>query len=140
MGATAAYVVDLLGEILGETPEREKRFDWAVGDVSPKTGRAVLLPFDAVWEQRRLIVEVDEDQHWQPVEFWDKPDRLTVSGMHRGEQRRLYDERKRSAARRHGYVVIEISWERRPIPAKRDRLADIDRLRRLLEEEHVDLG
>jgi hypothetical protein len=132
VGAIANYVIGLVSELLGESPEREKRFPWATGDVSPKTGRAALLPFDAVWESQRLIVEVDENQHRQPVPFWDKPDKLTVSGVSRGVQRRLYDERKRAAAREHGYAVVEIPWERRPIPEKRDRESDLVLVRSLL--------
>jgi hypothetical protein len=38
MGRVADYVIRLLAEILGEEPGREKRYAWALGDVSPKTG------------------------------------------------------------------------------------------------------
>jgi hypothetical protein len=137
VGQVANYVIDLLAEILAEEPEREARYGWALGDVSKKTGRQAQLPFDAVWESRRLIVEVDEDQHRHPVQFWDKPDRLTVSGVHRGEQRRIYDLRKRAAAREQGYRVVEIAWERRPPPARRNRDEDRRRLRELLSEAGV---
>jgi hypothetical protein len=129
VGAIADHVIKLLTELLGEEPEREKSFPWVLGDTSPKTGRARQLPFDAVWESRRLIVEVDEDQHRRPVAFWDKPNVITVSGVSRGEQRGIYDERKRAAARAQGYTVLEIPWERRPVPAKRDRGADLEVLR-----------
>jgi hypothetical protein len=133
IGAIASYVIDLLTELLGEPPEREKRYAWALGDVSTKTGRAVQLPFDAVWESRRVIIEIDEDQHRNPVPIFDKPERMTVSGVARSEQRALYAERKRSAARAEGYLVLEIPWERRPRPQRRDRVADLALLRRLLE-------
>jgi hypothetical protein len=112
----------------------EKRFPWALGDVSPRTGRAAQLPFDAVWESRELIVEIDEDQHRNPVSFFDKPTVLTVSGIHRGEQRRLYDSRKRNAARAAGYTVVEIPWPRTPPPGSRDRHADRQNLRDILRE------
>ena len=126
-------MIELLSELLGEVPEREKRYVWALGDVSVKTCRAVQLPFDAVWESRRLIVEIDEDQHRKPVLIFDKPERMTVSGVARGEQRALYAERKRAAARAQRYVVLEIPWERRPRPPRRDRVADLALLRQLLE-------
>lgn len=138
MGKVASYILDLLAEILGEVPETEKRYPWALGDRSEKTGREVQLPFDAVWESRKLIVEVDEDQHRKAVAFWDKPHRLTVSGVDRGEQRRIYDHRKRAAARSQGYVVVEIEWEHRPPPEKRDREADRSRLEDLLRDCGVD--
>src|SRR5207248_10432435 len=128
------YVIDLLEEILGEQAQRERRFEWAPGDPSQKTGRRAALPFDAYWESRRLIVEVDEDQHRRPVKFWDKPDVETVSGLARGSQRALYDKRKRHAARTRGFAVVEIPWERRPPPDRRDRDADRQRLERALEK------
>lgn len=137
MGLIASYVIELLTELLGEPPEREKSYPWAVGDVSAKTGRAKQLPFDAVWEGRQLIVEVDEDQHRRAVDFWDKPTVITVSGVPRGQQRRIYDERKRAAARAHGYKVLEIPWERRPAPVRRDRDADLSAVRSVLVQSGV---
>jgi hypothetical protein len=128
MGQIADYVIALLDEILDEPCEREKRYDWALGDKSAKTGRRAMLPFDAVWESRKLIAEIDEDQHRQSMPFWDKPDTLTVSGVDRGQQRRLYDDRTRSAARDAGYVVLEIPWPRRRPPRDRDRAADQEAL------------
>jgi hypothetical protein len=101
--------------------------------VSPKTGRAARLPFDAVWEARRLIVEVDEDQHTEATPFFDKPHRMTVSGMDRGMQRARYDERKRRAAREQGYVLVAITWPRRT-PRHAD---DIHAIRERLEAAGV---
>jgi hypothetical protein len=124
MGQIADYVIALLDEILNEPCEREKRYEWALGDKSAKTGRRAMLPFDAVWESRKLIAEIDEDQHRQSIPFWDKPARMTVSGVHRGQQRRIYDDRKREAARAAGYLVLEIPWPRRPPTSQRDRNAD----------------
>jgi len=138
VGAIANYVIDLLTELLGERPQREKTFPWALGDVSRKTGRAAPLPFDAVWESRRLIVEIDEDQHRRPVAFWDKPAVMTVSGVSRAEQRAIYAQRKREAARANGYTVLEIPWERRPPPDKRDRATDMAALRELCRTAAVE--
>ena len=95
------------------------------------------LPFDAYWASRRLIVEVDEDQHWRPVVFWDKPDMMTVSGVSRGQQRAIYDARKRAAARRANLRVVEIAWERRPPPERRDRDVDRSRLAQLLRQAGI---
>ena len=120
MGAISNYVIGLASELLGEEPDREKLYPWALGDVSAKTGHARRLPFDAVWEKRRLIVEVDEDQHRRPVSFWDKPDVLTVSGVHRGEQRHLYDERKRAAARRE--VIRSSRFRGSVVPYQRNEI------------------
>jgi very-short-patch-repair endonuclease len=86
-----------------------------------------------------LIVEVDEDQHRRPVNFWDKPHIVTVSGVSRGRQRAVYDARKRAAARAHGFTVVEVPWERRPPPGRRNREADRRRLARLLSQAGVSL-
>jgi very-short-patch-repair endonuclease len=139
MGRVADYVIDLLDEIVGEPCQRERRFPWALGDVSEKTNRRVELPFDAVWESRRLIVEVDEDQHRRSVTFWDKPSVETVSGVSRGKQRAIYDHRKRAAARQAGFTVVEIPWDRRPVPERRDVAADRRALIRLLRAAGVHL-
>ena len=104
---TQRYVTNLLEDLLGPA-EIEKRFDWARGDSRDPSRRGVPLPFDAVWEGRKLIVEIDERQHGEPVGFFDKPDVMTVSGVHRGEQRRLYDERKVRLALGRGYTVVRI--------------------------------
>ena len=135
MGKIARYVLEIVDSLLGPG-QREKRFDWALGDISPKTGRAARLPFDAVWMARKLIVEVDEDQHHEATAFFDKPDRITVSNVHRGQQRALYDARKRQAAREQGYLVVALAWPRRRRPAA----ADIDEIRAVLIGAGVNVG
>jgi hypothetical protein len=124
VGRTEEHVVGLLEQLLGPC-ERQRRFAWARGDVSARTGRAAMLPFDAVWEARRLIVEIDEDQHTRSTRFFDKPQRMTVSGVHRGQQRALYDERKRRAARAEGYLLVAIPWPRRRRPQLPDDLREV---------------
>ena len=116
------YVVELFEELLGPS-RREARFSWALGDRSHRTGRRVALPFDAVWEERRLILEVNESQHFEPSRLFDKPSVITVSGVHRGEQRTIYDLRKRRAAHAQGYQVIDVTPEQfASSPGKRPRL------------------
>jgi hypothetical protein len=133
MGRTANHVIGLLEQILGPA-EKEKRFPWARGDPSPKTGRQVELPFDAFWRTRRLIVEVDEDQHTSPDYHFDKPHKNTISGVHRGDQRRLYDERKRAAARAQGFSLVVVPWPRGKHP---DPEHDLRELRALLKAAGV---
>jgi len=48
-------------------------------------------------------------QHDQPVEFFDKPDRLTISGVDRGAQRRIYDERRDAQIPEHGLLLWVIT-------------------------------
>lgn len=47
-------------------------------------------------------------QHDQPVPFFDKPEVLTVSGVHRGQQRALYDARRDLLIPAHGLRLIVI--------------------------------
>lgn len=133
------YVTGLLTELLGPG-EIEKRYDWARGD-SRQPGRlGTMLPFDAVWEHRRLIIEIDERQHAEAVAFFDKPDHMTVSGVHRGEQRRLYDERKVRCAREQGYKILRIpttGLSHRGRYPTHDRQADRRVLRGLLDEAGI---
>ena len=84
-----------------------------------------------------MIIEVDENQHRLPMSFWDKPDVMTVSGVARGKQRQIYDERKRSAALEAGYLVVRIPGERRPRPAQRNPLDDRRYLERVLRQANV---
>lgn len=86
------YVLDLCDEVLGSRGVRQATFDWLLGDVSPKTGRARKLPIDGYWPELQLAVEFQEKQHTESVPVFDR--RVTISGMTRGEQRRLYDQRK----------------------------------------------
>lgn len=128
------YVTELLQTLLGPA-ETEKRFPWCRGDARDSGSAGRPLPYDAVWEDRKLIVEVDERQHSESVAFFDKPHRLTVSGVHRGQQRRLYDERKARCARENGYTVIRIpagalAWQGRRL--LRDLPRDLSTLHNLL--------
>jgi hypothetical protein len=43
VGRTEKYVVGLLERILGPAERGSKRFEWARGDVSPRTRRAIRL-------------------------------------------------------------------------------------------------
>ncbi|OLT79692.1 hypothetical protein BKG58_19885 [Mycobacteroides abscessus subsp. abscessus] len=103
------YVLGLCDEVLGVPGIRQARFDWLRGDPSPTRSRGSMLPVDGYWPDLQLVVEFQEEQHSQPSPFFDR--RHTVSGVGRGEQRRLYDQRKRTLIPEHGLklVVIEKS-------------------------------
>jgi hypothetical protein len=102
------YVLALCDEALGVAGERQRTFDWLLGDESAKTGRRKPLPVDAYWPTLRLVVEFHEKQHTEAVAHFDKPDRLTVSGVHRGVQRRIYDDRRRDLIPKHGLALVII--------------------------------
>ncbi|GGY54172.1 hypothetical protein [Streptomyces omiyaensis] len=133
-----AYVVGLCDRVLGEVALRQHRFDWLLGDAGA-SGRRVRLPVDAYWPGRGLVVEYRELQHDRPVPHFDKPDRLTVSGVHRGEQRALYDARRESEIPAHGLRLVVV----RPADLdadgrgrlRRSEAADLAALRTILAGE-----
>ncbi|MFF9279097.1 hypothetical protein [Streptomyces griseosporeus] len=133
-----AYVVGLCNQVLGETALTQHTFDWLLGD--PGTGgRRRKLPVDAYWPGHQLVVEYRELQHDRPVPHFDKPDRLTVSGVHRGEQRALYDARRDTEIPAHGLrlVVIrpgDLDADRRG-RLRRNREADLAALRTMLARD-----
>jgi hypothetical protein len=125
-----AYVVDLCDEFLGEQGRRQHRFTWLVGDAG-SDGRCRKLPVDAFYEGRRLVVEYRELQHDRAVPFFDR--RQTISGIGRGEQRRLYDRRREEEIPSHGLQLLVI----RPTDLDCDRR---QRLRRNREHDRVALA
>ncbi|WP_246281683.1 hypothetical protein [Fodinicola acaciae] len=100
-----AYVLALCDEILNEPGLRQVRFDWLRGDPG-RDGRSRSLPVDAFWPGHSVVVEYREIQHDQPIRHFDKPDRLTVSGVHRGLQRKRYDNRRDEQIPAHGLRLV----------------------------------
>ncbi len=105
----ADYVLDLCDELLGERALREHRFAWLVGDPG-RSGVRRRLPVDAYYPGHLLVVEYHERQHEERVVFFDKPEKLTVSGVGRREQRRRYDERRRTEIPAHGLRLVIVRW------------------------------
>lgn len=97
-----SYVIDLCDEVLKQKALRQHRFDFLKGDSGTR------LPVDAYYPSLNLVVEFKERQHTEDVNFFDK--RQTVSGMGRGEQRKLYDQRRRDELPKHGIKLIELDY------------------------------
>lgn len=130
------YVLDLCDEALGSIGQHQATFDWLRGDSSAARPAGTKLPVDGYWPELGLVVEFHEEQHTQPSPFFDR--RHTVSGIGRGEQRRLYDERRRELIPQHGLrlVVIERSaFVVRSGRIARDRERDLEIVKRHLGEE-----
>lgn len=79
------------------------------------------------------MIEYRERQHDEPNTHFDKPAVMTVSGVHRGEQRRRYDERRDREIPANGLRLLVIKPD------------DLDatrrgRLRRVPEHDRHALG
>jgi hypothetical protein len=97
-----SYVIDLCDQVLKLKASRLHRFVFLRGDSGTK------LPVDAYYEELNLVVEYRERQHTESVSFFDR--RQTVSGMGRGEQRKLYDQRRREVLPKNGINLVEIDY------------------------------
>lgn len=102
MDSDEYYVIELCNEVLGLNASQQHRFEFLVGDSGTK------LPVDAYYEDLNLVVEYLESQHTVSTPLFDK--KQTVSGVSRGEQRRLYDERRRVELPKHGINLVSISY------------------------------
>lgn len=129
------YVLDLCDEVLGDSGLRQHRFDWLLGDPG-STGHRVKLPVDSYWPEQGLVVEYRERQHDEPTPFFDKPNRMTVSGVHRGEQRALYDSRRDVLIPANGLRLVvmhpaDLTADNKG-RLRRDSEADLAAIRRIL--------
>lgn len=96
------YVIDLCDEILGMKASRQHKFDFLVGDAGTK------LPVDAYYESLNLVIEYYERQHTEKVSLYDN--RMTVSGVLRDVQRRIYDQRRQDVLPKNGKKLVIISY------------------------------
>jgi len=97
-----SYVIGLCDEALKSKAIRQHRFDFLRGDSGTK------LPVDANYQVLNLVLEFKEKQHTETVKFFDK--RETVSGVGRGEQRKLYDQRRKDVLPQNGIKLFELDY------------------------------
>lgn len=122
------YVIGLCNEVLGQNASQQHYFDFLVGD----SGRR--LPVDAYYDDLNLVVEYCESQHTSSTPFFDQ--KKTVSGVSRGEQRRMYDERRRIELPKHGIHLISIHYNEfgTTKKLKRNHDSDIEVVKRKLAD------
>lgn len=132
-----AYVIGLCDAVLDEQARRQHRFPWLLGDPSVHGARAN-LPVDAYYERHRLVVEYRERQHFEATPFFDR--RETVSGIGRGEQRRLYDRRREEEIPKHGLRLLVIRVDQLRADGRGRLLRDERRDRAVLEAMLEELG
>lgn len=119
------YIIGLCDRLLGLHALRRHIFDFLLGDPGCR-GQCAKLPVDAHYPELRLVIEYHERQHAERVGFFD--DRLTISGMSRGEQRKRYDERRRQVLPANGIHLVELS-------CNDFRCKAVKRLRRIQAED-----
>lgn len=105
-----SYVLDLCDEILSRKGLRQHRFEFLLGDLHKDGVTRTRLPCDIYYPKLNLVIEFNERQHTESVKHFDKPEKKTISGVHRGEQRRRYDDRRRKVLPEHGIKVIDFSY------------------------------
>ena len=120
------YVISLCNKVLKKNALQQHTFDFLVGD----SGKP--LPVDAYYEDLNLVVEYHERQHTESVKFFDN--KMTVSGVNRGEQRKIYDQRRESELPKHGIklVIFDYSDFGSTKKLKRDPKKDIEVVRTIL--------
>lgn len=101
------YIIDLCDRVLGLQALRQHRFPFLKGDPNQR-GACRPLPVDAFYPSLELVIEYRERQHSERVPFMDR--RPTVSGCSRGEQRRRYDERRRTCLAANGITLVELEF------------------------------
>ena len=98
------YVLDICDEVLEEKGIHQYKFPFLRGD----TG--ILLNVDIFYPNRNIVIEYREIQHYKDVPFFDKPEKLTASGVSRDVQRKIYDKRREEILPQHGIEVIIIPY------------------------------
>ncbi|MHC5795329.1 hypothetical protein ACVXZ4_04150 [Lacisediminihabitans sp. FW035] len=124
--------------MLGIPASRQHRFEWLRGDFSEKKQSYSYLPVDGYWESLALVVEYAERQHSEPVKKFDARD--TVSGVTRGIQRRIYDQRRVDLLPRNGLRLLVIParvFELKRGKIVRDWDRDIEAVRGILARERI---
>lgn len=104
------YIIDLCDEILGIKASRQHRFDFLLGDLHSNGVSRTKLPVDAYYAPKNLVIEFHERQHTEAVSHFDKPNKMTVSGVHRGVQRAKYEQLRRDLLPKHGIQLLELDY------------------------------
>ena len=103
------YIINLCDNVLNTKASRSHTFDFLRGDPNKNNVRKK-LPVDAYYLTLNLVIEYNERQHTEKVTFFDKPNKMTVSGVSRGEQRKIYDQRRKEVLPKHGIDLIVLSY------------------------------
>lgn len=127
------YVLDICDEVLGKKGIRQyNEFNFLCGD----TGRP--LAVDIFYPNRNLVIEYREKQHYVDVPFFDKPEKMTASGVPRNVQRQIYDKRREEKLPQHGFDIVIIPYfkldSKKNGKLNRNHEADICTIRMMLNK------
>lgn len=86
--------------------DKAERVNGNITNIIPHKGRT--LPVDAYYKELNLVIEFLEMQHFKPIRIMDE--RMTCSGVTRGEQRKKYDKRRREKLTENDICLIEILY------------------------------
>lgn len=125
-----SYIIDLCDEVLKEKALRQHCFSFLKGDAG------TLLPVDAYYKSKELVIEYHEKQHTESIKLFDN--RMTTSGVSRGEQRKIYDNRRKEILPQHGIKLVILSYSDFEFNSQkriiRSRERDLDIIRKKLNE------
>ena len=131
------YIINLCNELLDASASRQHKFGFLLGDYHKDGKTRSVLPVDAYYEDINLVVEFLEKEHTESAYFIDKAERKTISGVSRGEQRKIYELRRRRGLKGKDINLIEIDYSSFECDSKknliRDKEKDLDVLRTLLK-------
>lgn len=104
------YVLGICDELLNEKSLRQHTFDFLVGDVHQDGRTRTKLPLDAYYSDPNLAIEYSAKPDSEESMI-DNPDKMTVSGVRRAEQRKKYNRRKREVLRKKEINFIELKYK-----------------------------
>jgi len=132
------YILNLCDELLNEKASHQHTFPFLLGDFHKDKISRTKLPLDAYYKNLNLVIEYREKQHTEEVLHFDKPEVKTVSGVSRGEQRKIYDQRRRDVLLRKNISLIEINHYAFENDSRmniiRDKEKDIEILKGILKD------
>lgn len=104
------FILDLCDVILKKKASRQHKFGFILGDLHKDGETRTRLPLDAYYADLNLVIEFLEKQHAEGADVLEKPTKVTVSGVGRVEQRKIYDRRKRQALKEKDIKLIDIDY------------------------------
>lgn len=128
------YVINLCDELLQEQASRQHKFDFLLGDYHKDGKSRTALPVDAYYHGKNLVIEFMEKQHTEAVDFFDKPERMTISGVSRLEQRKKYDARKKEGLQANNIQLLEIDYSAFECDSQKKLLRDKEKDLKVLRE------